>query len=461
MRLLFGLALAVGCGGSHAVHGDASADGARADARADGAVDAMPDAMADAMPDAPPDALPPPSSRVWVVGDFSEPGHLIAAAFDDNAALPTTPTLVAALGSASLPTPLQGAPPQSFDVVASHAAFVANLRDPNVDDIYIADHDGQNPTLLVQGTAGTSITEVSLSPDGSKLVFVANTAADHGFDAYLVATSGTPSPVRISPPRAQGTWAFFILSWSPDSRFVGFHDEAYTTIGFGPMVVDTNAATPTPVAMVTPDQQGMIVPDGAVAFDAADRPYYRLRATSSSTFDLYTADTGGANPRMLVSRCSQYGLSTDGSLLTYSSDAAVNGTFDISVTAAATWNPVVIATTPTGLGGDTAGIPMHISDDHTLVTYLFADVANSHVEGYAARVDGQGFRRILNAPQGSNARFWGSDLTHDGKALYVFEDFGSGVTTYRVATSTVDGTPAPSIVPATGGNVMWFYVQPL
>ncbi len=169
--------------------------------------------------------------------------------------------------------------------------------------------------------------------------------------------------MKISPPRTQGG-AFFILSWSPDSRYVGFHEESFTTIGFGPMVVDTNDATPRPVAMVTADEQGVLVPDGGIAFDDADRPYFRLRGYTASTFDLYTADTGGANRRMIVSRCSQYGASADGTLLVYSTDAATPDTFDIYVTATASWNPRHIAMTAPGTGSMTAGIPMHISDDH-------------------------------------------------------------------------------------------------
>src|SRR6185295_13823890 len=149
-------------------------------------------------------------SRIWAVGDPLTNNSTQAFAFASDATLPfnsgTPPPINVPAGNTQL-FDGSGSTTNEFDARGGKVAFVSDLTMANRFDLYVADADGANPTMLVQGNTGIEISSVSISPDGTKVAFLMDSAAvDNGTDLYFVPVAGG-TPTQLSPTRTTQTAA--------------------------------------------------------------------------------------------------------------------------------------------------------------------------------------------------------------------------------------------------------------
>lgn len=471
MRSTFVLLIlgAAACGGSNNSTPDASThhDGP---VQIDASPDAAPDAPADAPPDSPPDGMGSGSAtatRVWAVGDFATNGTRQAGWFTDGDTLPVTPTLVPA-APAVLPS-TSGYTTYVFDATTTKTAYVADITTAGTFDLYVADADGANPALLVAGQAGVEIANVAVSPDGTKVAFMMDsTALDGAYDVWFVNTTGTPVPVLVSPtrnvmaPDLAALSAFTgSLKWSADSKYIGFSGD-FTTDGVSqPYAVDTTAATPAAVELVSSADIGTNGIRGDIAFDANDKAYFRVG--SGTQFGLYQVDADGQNLTTLAlpargdataSSVGSFALSPDGTMIVFSADAPTATSYDVYSTALATWNPVKLTNATLPSTNPPFSAPFAFSPDGTQVAFVADYITDNVNEPFVAAVDGSAIHRVVNVTV-TNADAEQVWWTADGTGLYVEGDLetNNDTTVFRADPSMTDGTATKAITVASGGDV--------
>jgi Tol biopolymer transport system component len=448
--------------------GDAAAD-ATPDAAPDAGPDAAPDAATDAGPDAPNDGGMAPMSRVWAVGDFATNGTTQAGWFTDGDTLPATPATVPA-APAVLPTS-SGYTDFVFDATPTKTAYVADVTTAGTFDLYAADADGTNPTLLVAVQTGVEIATVALSPDGTKAAFMMDSTALNGaYDVWVVNTAGTPVPVLVSPtrnvlaPDLTKLSAFTgSLTWSSDSKFIGFSGD-FTTDGHSQAYeVDTTAATPAAIEMLADaDLSGTSAGvRGDVLFDGNDKAYFRAGLTDTTTFTFFQWDgtqrTALALPMRgdnTTANVGAFGFSPDGATIVFSADAPLATAYDLYVTPVATWNPVRITAATLAGTNPPHNLAPQFSPDGTQVAFVADYITDNVTEAFVAPIDGSGMRRVANFTVGSTDAVqvhW----TADGTALYVLGDLAvnNDTTLFRLDPTMTDGAATQAITVPTSGDV--------
>ena len=464
------LGAAVACGDSNNSTPDAPKhpDANQIDATADAAADATPDAA----PDAPGDGSGSGSaaqSRVWATGDFVTNGTPQAGWFTDGDTLPATsatvPAAPAVLASGS------GYTDFVFDATPTKTAMVADITTAGTFDLYAADADGTNPTLLVNGQTGVEIATVALSPDGTKAAFMMDSATLNGaYDVWVVNTTGTPVPLLVSPvrniaaPNLAALSAFTgSLTWSADSKFIGFSGD-FTTDGHSQAYeVDTTAATPAPIEMLadadlTGTSAGV---RGDVLFDSADKAYFRAGLTDTVTFSFFQWDgtqrTALALPMRgdnTTANVGSFAFSPDGTTIVFAADAPLATAYDLYVTPVATWNPVRITAATLAGTNPPFGLAPQFSPDGTQVAFVADYITDGVTEPFVAPVDGSGMHRLFNVTV-TNADAEKISWTADGTAVYVQGDLevNNDTTLFRFNPSMTDGAATKAFAVPTGGDV--------
>jgi hypothetical protein len=480
-RLFVLLALAA-CGGSHATTPDAATPAPDSPSQPDAMADAMADAAPDAAPDAPPDAGATSTTRVWVLGDFMTNNSVIAGSFLDGATLPFGPMagtpIVVPGGTATLPDISNF----TLDVTAdaSKIVFIADLATAGVYDLYIANADGSSPTMLVAGQSGVDITSVALSPDGTKVAYTADSIAiDTGYDLWVVNTTGTPAPVKVSPdrpmtspsPSAQDVNT--AVTWSADSKYLAFSGDLTMDKYEQAYVVDTTAAAPaavellaqTDIAMQASGGQGV---SGLLQFDAADDVYFRARVTAGSAqYQLFVAKPDGsmrtditsimpARSDMSTPDIGAFAIAPDGMTLVIASDTPTATAYDLYATPLVMPMPVKLTSAPASTNPAFTA-PLWFSPDAKSVAYV-ATYGSASNEPYVSKLDGSDTHRLVNVtavcPTSCDAI--GLSWTPDGSALYLTGDITTNNDTklYRVDPTMTDQTPTLAVDVPTSGDII-------
>ena len=406
----FVLILAAACGGR-----DSSTPDAAVHHDAPNVVDAPADAAPDSpvQPDAPVTGAP---SRVWAFGDFTTNNTVQGGWFTDGDTLPVTPAMVPP-GTAVFPTPTTMAPYTSFvfDATATTTAYVADVTTAGTFDLYVAGADGSNPTLLVAGQPNIEIATIALSPDGSKVAFMMDSATyDNAYDVWVVNTAGTPVPLLVSPtrpltaPTPANLSAFTgSLTWSADSKYIGFSGDLTTDNIRQAYVVDTSAATPAAVALIADtDVTGTGVgARAAVLFDSNDNAYFRAGLTDNAQFTLFQATPDGTTKTALAmpmrgdnstASAGAFAISPDGLTIAFSADAPQATTYDVYATPLAAWSPTRLTTATLANTNPAFLAPMAFSPDGHNVAFVADYVTDGITEPFVAAVDGSGTHRVTN-----------------------------------------------------------------
>jgi hypothetical protein len=458
-------------------------------------VDATSGTDADVASDALPadGAVDPPGavSRVWVFGDFLTDNTRQAGAFLDGDTMPpafpyTTasppPVVVPSSGMLSSRNTGPSYLNNNFDARAGKVVFVANLTTSTRYDLYVANADGSSPMLLVEGNLVSNISAPVLSPDGSKVAFLRDSLLSNEDDLWVVSTTGTGAPVRVSPDRALlgglGQNVYPSYTWSPDSRYLAFsgdftlsnYDQAY--------VVDTFAATPTPVELLLRDDitatSGTRGVRGTLRFDANNNVYFRARVSDASLrFTLFKASVSGSASRApfaLPPRADNstpdvgnFTFTPDGTKIIFSADSPTAGQYNLFI-------QDVGGTTATNLTNVTE--PGNIDHNITMVispsgTHLAAIGAFGTTVGdvpYVVALDGSGMRAIggFSSTCTVNCDYTRVDWSADGKYVYAVGDALTNNDTqlYRLDPAQTEQVPTPAVDVPSGGDVFGVLVVP-
>ena len=410
MRRYLPFLVLAACGGDSKSHPDAAVP----------PIDGRPiDGPVDAMVDAPPDAPAVASARLWVVGDFVTNNTTIAGSFLDTAMLPLTAPLAVQVPATGELYDLPGAV-TVFDAAGGKIAFVANATDAARYDLYVANADGSSPTLLVQGQTGLEIPQVTLSPDATKVAFLMDSAAvNDGYDLWVVDTTGTGTPVQLSPARPAAALnqdkmdVFSVSTWSADSRYIGFsgdltesdYDQAY--------VVDTAATTPAAVELLARADIATQTPAGsaqgvrgAVQFDNAGNAWFRARTIAGSPlFQLFRSTLAGSRTQVTLPAradattpdAGAFSITPDGATLLFSVDAPLVSRYDLYKVATAGGTPTNL-TNLAASGRASFSAPMWLSPDGSKVAVI-ANFLSTRNDPYVINLDGSGMHRLVNAMQ--------------------------------------------------------------
>ena len=433
------------------------------------------DAPADAAPDSPaphPDAAPGAASRVWAVGDFVTDTTVQGGWFTDGDTLPATAATVPP-GTAVFPTPSTAAPYTAFvfDATATNTAYVADVTTAGTFDLNVAAADGSSPTLLVAGQPNIEIATIALSPDGSKVAFMMDSAAyNNAYDVWVVNTAGTPVPLLVSPTRPvtaanPALLSAFTgaLSWSADSKYLGFSGDFTTDNIRQAYVVDTSATAPAAVTLLA-DTEVTGTGVGArasVLFDANDNAYFRAGLTDNAQFTLFQATPDGVTRAALAvpmrgdnstASAGAFAISPDGTTIAFSADAPQATTYNVYATPIAAWNPTKLTNATVANTNPAFLAPMVFSPDGKYVAFV-GDLSTDTInEPFVAAVDGSGTHRVFNVTV-TSADAAQVAWTADGSGLYVQGDLevDGDNTLFRVDPAMTDGAMTKAItLPAMG-----------
>lgn len=454
-------------------------------------IDARPDSP---MADGPgPDAIDAPMdgppaltvARIWAVGDLLTNNSNIAGGFAADATLPftpaTAPTIVVPGGTGVLSTQTDNV----FDARGAKIAYVADRTVAGRFDLNVANADGTNPIVVIQGgVANVEISSVALSPDGTKVAFTMDSAAvDGGVDLYVATTTAGATPVMISPSRGATVDPALdvstIYSWSRDSKYVAFSADL-TENGYDQVyVTDTSASTPAPVEVVTRAEitatTGNRGVRGDLLFDANNNFYFRARLAAASTqFTLFKSSAAGVKAAVslpargdtTVPDAGAFGISPDGTTLVFSADAPTLGLYEVyKATVADLANPTKLTTLVpinTAVLNATFSAPMAFSPDGTKVAMVanFLSGGDNTAEPFVLTLTGT-LTRLTSVPKNQNQDaeqvVWG-----DNNTVFVQGDIvtSNDSALYKLDAGMTDQAPTLAVGVPTGGDVFNVFSVP-
>jgi WD40 repeat protein len=439
------------------------------------------------------------NGRVWAIGaPGADADGAVAYGFDDGVVtLPFDPTTKPPLqipGGTSVLQPTSGSTTLVFDSNGDKIAFIGDKTNAGTFDLYVANKDGSNATMLVPGT-GVLIQSVQLSPDGTMAAYTSSTvtASPFGaFDLFVVNTTGTPAPVKISPDRStMGTaTSLNVLSftWSSDSKLVAFSGDLNVDKANEAFLVDVTAATPTAVSVLdfTTIAAGTGV-SGGISFDANNHIYFSAKVgTATAQFQLFSADNVGANltnPTFVPARTDTtapdigtVGVSPDGKTLVFGADAPVATAYDLyavdlsAVTPAASKLTNVTAIATLSLHTSFTA-PFWFSPDGKFVAEVanwaatVENLAKSRQEPFVTALDGSGTHRIIPvtgvclpittppvAPSACDVST--IQWTKDSSSVYVLGDIvqNNDTAVFKADPTMTDQTATPAFNVTTGSG---------
>jgi hypothetical protein len=476
MRLVYGLAfLAV------AACGDNNTQGGPVDANhGDGK-------MGDASVDAPPVNL---TSRVWAVGNFITDTKRQVGAFTDGATLPFgngTPTpIVIPAGTATLPSATTYTL-QLFDASAdgTKTVYLADAMVAGRYDLYVANAVGGSPTMLVQGSTNVEISSVTISPNGQKVAFTMDSLAlDGSYDMYWVSTSGTGSPVKVSPARPlTGVLDYSLLDanstvfWSGDSRYFGFTGDLTEDTYNQAYVADTTTTNAAAEIVARADIPTSASAQGVflMAFDSAGLVYFTGRLSMTSTdIQLYRANPDGTNRTDITSLVplrtdnstpdiGTMGMSADGTKLAIAADTPTAAHYDIFVNTIGTTTSTNASNfaadwSPNGL------VPLAFTRDGMKIGALGKTSTSTRQSAFA--IANNSVHRLID-PSASCSGCATPDVvqlawTTDGSAAYLRGDLTTNniAKLYRVTAAGTDQTPTLADDSPPAGDVLNVVIRP-
>lgn len=422
-------------------------------------------------------------ARVWAVGDLLVNNTNIAGGFPADAQLPFTPTTMTPLrvpgGTAQLATQTDNV----FDARGTKIAYVADATVAGRFDLNVADADGSNAIVVIQGgTANVEITSVALSPDGTKVAFTMDSAAvDGGLDLYVASTTAAATPVLVSPGRggavAPTLDVFPQPEWSRDSTYIAFAGD-FTEDGFDQVyVTDTSAVTPTPIEVITRADitatTGARGVRGRVLFDAANNLYFRARLTEAGQFAIYKSDVAGAETVVpLPARgdattpdAGAFGITLDGTKLVFSADAPTLAIYDVYVATTANLAAATRITNIAAIGNATLNAQFTgafaFSPDGLKVAMAanFLSGGDNTFEPFVIALDGTATTRLAAVPTNTNQDtevvVWADNTT-----LFAQGDIVTSNDTalYKLDATMANQTPTPAVTLPTGGDIFNVFV---
>lgn len=417
------------------------------------------------------DAAMPDVTTVWVFGDIVENNTQQLGSFTHPATPPVTLTFVPAAGE----MPFQNFPvPFSVSADGTRVAYISRALPADPWKLSIADADGSNVVdIFTAPLPVTALSDVSLSPDKTKVAFRADLALAGQFDIYVAPVQAGATPVKVSPDRTNNALdAQAFLSWSPDSRYLAFGGE-FTTDNLNEILIRDTTANTTATALAAAQILAADNPRGlllAPQWGPGNKLFAAARITAAGERQIYTASADGTGFAVLansvltrgdqtMSQANNFALSPDGNTIVFAADGVVATAFELysmPSTGAAAPTRLTSGTITAGRGVDVFR-PMRYSPDGTMVAFG-ADygVTDDKFQPHVITVAGGALRRLATIADDADAARDVQNMawTGDSAFLYAIADAGAADNDFQLyaldATMTDQATTALVAPPASG-----------
>ena len=269
--------------------------------------------------------------------------------------------------------------------------YAADQDQNSVVEIYSVPTVGGTTTKLNAAlTAGGNVTAGSqrFSPDGSRVLYLADQNADNVFEAFSVASTGG-TPVRLNRPLvANGDVMRRDLQFSPDGSRVLYAADQDADEVFEIFSVPSLGGTPVKLNGVL--ATGGDVADSAMFSPDGSRVLYRADQDTNDVIELYSvASTGGLpvrlnNPLVVGGNVKSASFSPDGGRVVYLADQDSNEVFELYVVPSIGGIPTRISA-PMMPGGDV--VEWQFSPDGQSVVYRADQDTDETFELYAVTLN--------------------------------------------------------------------------
>lgn len=304
---------------------------------------------------------------------------------------------------------LSGSIPDTADVAdfkispnGQTAVFVADLETNDAFELYSVPTDGlADPILLSSGLLpiGTSIEIFEISPDSSRVVYVAEQDSTGVEELYSVPINGGPI-VKLNPPITAVDGNVELFAISPDSSRVVLMVDWQTNGRYELFSL--------PIAGGTPLRLNGDLPPGYAVFDFKLSPdnsrVVYLARQDSAVLELYAVPLAGGDnyrlnePLVAGGQVLNFAISPDSSRVVYVADQETQFVQELYSVPLA--NPLADATKlnpPLVANGDVAYYMLEISPDSNHIAYLADQDTDGINELYSVPLGG-GTAVKLNAP---------------------------------------------------------------
>jgi Tol biopolymer transport system component len=426
--------------------------------------------------DAPIDAPGASGTTVWVFGDLVTNNVQQLGTFTHPVATPpATLTFVHSAGE----LPFTNFPvPFSIAADGSRIAYVSRALAADPWKLSYAAADGTGVVDVFMAPLGRSITDVSLSPDKTKIAFRADLELATMFDVYVVPATVGATPVKISPDRtvpAPTLGALGHLSWSRDSRYLAFGGD-FTTDNLNEVRIrDTQANTtatalPASEIMATTNPRGLL---SAPQWTAAGKLVFNARNTVAGERRLYSANADGTGLAVLantlitraddtLAEASSFGLSPDGLTIAFAADGVIATAFELyamPATGAAAPTRLTGGDVPAGRGLDLNRPPRFNPAGTAIAFGADYGATDDKFEPYVAPIaPGPGPHRLAVIGPAADASRDVQNLawTGDGAFIYAIADGGAldndPFALYALDTTLTDQPLTPILTPPASGD---------
>ncbi len=322
----------------------------------------------------------------------------------------------------------------AFDALADGSKIVvaADLLVTNQFDIVVANRNGTGAVVIATMSATAKPTEIVISPDGTKVAYIADSATAGASDAYWVPIAGGAAPVRVNP-RAAADVALDAqsIAWSRDSKYLAASGDFTVDKKNELYTFDTSDAAAVPAAALAAAALPAPAGTSTVGISTALRPLWTATAGGKvcakadltgvvpATFRLYCADATGAGfaePTRfptLPAQLGSYGLSPDGATIAFSADSMVSGAYEVYTMLAddsadpkrITAGAITVASA-TAFRGPSFSLPLLFSPDATKIAFAADILVDNRNELYVVAADGATPEKRVTVvgPAGDDAR---------------------------------------------------------
>lgn len=351
-----------------------------------------------------------------------------------------------------------------------YALFVADITTENAFELYSVPIDGSEaPTLLSGGLlpAGANIEAYYITPDSSRVVYIADQDSADMMELYSVSITGGPI-TKLNPPitASDGEVDSGTATFSPDGSRVVFLADWQINNAYELFSVPVAGGTPVRLNGDLPMNGNLagfeITPDGSSVVYVASQD-------SAGEFELYIVPlTGGDSVKLndpLVAGGTVWSLklSPDGSHVVYTAAQDVANQWEIfSVALTDPPSAPVKLNPPLGVNRDVVYDAYRISPDSNQVVYAADQILNDVYLFYSVPIEGGTAVQLTNLASG--APVLGGphtfEISPDSNRL-VFRSLLAGK--YELFSVPLSGGPVTKlngpIIPASG-NVWEFEISP-
>lgn len=373
----------------------------------------------------------------------------------------------------------------AFDVLANGTKVVvaADLTVTGRFDLVVANADGSGAVVLATMPATGGVTDIAISPDGTKVAYLADAETDGAYDVYVVPVAGGSPPVRVSPARAAAvdTLDAQSFAWSRDSVYLAIAGDFTVDKKNELYVVDTSVAVPAPVPALPESALPAPAGSGSNGVSTGLRPIWtdggkvcvkaNLTDVAPATFRFYCAaanGTGFATPANFPAAPAQigsYGISPDGATIAFSADSMTAAAYEIyTMKSDDSAAPVRITSgTITAVGtnyrGPSFSVPLKYSPDGTKIAFMADILLDNKDELYVVAADGATAEKrvaLVGAANNTDRTVEGFTWSPDSSALALIADHraNNDFELFRIPNATTaDQVPVLVRGVVTGGDI--------